>query len=116
MSSSAGSIEVTISVPCSRIFWLMGCRPYQAQDSTPLHIMSSTLIVTSVCSGSYWAMLSWSSSSFGATMAKFLAGMPLRSGESPYRPNAIPILPSFRAASTIPRQMFFASVFWKIPR
>jgi hypothetical protein len=51
-----------------------------------------------------------------ATMAKLFAGMPLRSGLSPYRPKEMPGFPSWWAARTIARLMFFARFFWKIPR
>jgi hypothetical protein len=58
-----------------------------------------------------------SSSSFvSATIAKSLAGMPLRWGLSPYRPNAMPQRPAFREESTIPRVTRAARFFWKIPR
>src|SRR6059058_5674452 len=51
-----------------------------------------------------------------ATTANCLAGTPFRSGESPYRANAVPVCPRLRAASTIERQIRCASVFWKMPR
>jgi hypothetical protein len=58
-----------------------------------------------------------SSSSFvSATMAKSLAGMPLRCGLSPYRPKAMPQRPDFRDERTMPRAMRAARFFWKMPR
>ena len=72
-------------------------------------------MVTSTSFGSYAARVSSSSVGSSATMAKYLAGMPLRSGESPYLPKAVPILPSFRAASTMVRQIFLDRLFWKMP-
>ena len=46
--------------------------------------MSTTL-------GSYFAIDDSSSRSLIATTAKYFAGTPFRSGESPYRPNAVPV-------------------------
>ena len=115
-SASASWREVTINVPLGLVSSLIGCRPYQAQDSIPLHIVSSTLMVTSTSVGSYRARVSSNSSGSSATTANCLAGIPLRSGESPYRPKAVPILPSFRAANTMDRTMFRARVLWNIPR
>ena len=80
--ASGVSREVTISVPPGLIFWLTGCRPYHAQDSTPLHRVSSTEMVMSTSRGSYFAMPCSSVSWSVPTMAKLLAGMPLRSGLS----------------------------------
>src|SRR5207247_2545099 len=42
MSVSGCSREVTIRVPPGLVSRLMGCKPYHAQDSTPLHSVSST--------------------------------------------------------------------------
>ena len=39
--------EVTINVPPGLVTALMGWSPYQAHDSIPLHMVSSTLMVTS---------------------------------------------------------------------
>src|SRR4029434_10380473 len=92
--------EVISTVPFGRVSRLIGWRPYQAQDSTPLARVSSTQIVMSTSFGSYRAMFCSSSSWVSATMAKSLAGIPLRWGLSPYRPNAIPHRPAFRAERT----------------
>ena len=62
---------------------LMGCKPYHAQDSTPLHMVSSRLMVMSTSFGSYFAIPSSRVMSSVATMAKAFAGIPLRSGLSP---------------------------------
>ncbi len=83
MSVSASSSEVTMSVPPSLTSLLIGCWPYQAHDSTPLKSVSSTQMLTSTSLGSYLAMPSSSVTSSVAMMAKYLAGMPLRSGLSP---------------------------------
>ena len=83
ISRSGVSSEVTISVPPGLSSRLIGCSPYQAQDSTPLQSVSSTQMVTSTSFGSYFAIPSSSVSSSSATMANPLAGMPLRSGLSP---------------------------------
>src|SRR5437879_835165 len=80
---STGWIDVTSKVPPGTIRRLRGCRPYQAQDSTPLASVSSTQMVTSTCFGSYRAMFCSSSSFVSATMAKSLAGIPFRWGLSP---------------------------------
>ena len=95
---------------------MIGCSPYQAQDSTPLKSVSSTTMLMSTSLGSYLAFPSSKVISSLATMAKYLAGMPLRSGLSPYRPKEIPGFPSRCAASTMARLMLAASFFWKIPR
>jgi len=107
---------VTISVPPGFTSLLIGCKPYHAHDSTPLKSVSSTQIETSTSFGSYFAIPSSSVTSSVATMANALAGIPLRSGLSPYRPNEMPGFPSLCAARTMARLMFFARVFWKMPR
>ena len=61
---------------------VIGCRPYQAQDSIPSHIVSSKTVMTSSSLGSYLAMWPSNVSVSGAMTANCLAGMPLRSGES----------------------------------
>jgi hypothetical protein len=83
-----------MSVPPGFVRRLMGCNPYQAHDSTPLQSVSSTTMVMSTSLGSYLAIPSSSVRSSVATMAKFFAGMPLRSGLSPYRPKEMPGFPS----------------------
>src|SRR5258706_16021712 len=101
--SSAERLEVTISQPPGTTSLLIGWMPYQGQDSIPLHMTSSTQTDTSTACGSYLARLFSSSSWSDATTAKFLAGTPLRSGESPYRAKAGPTLPSSREAHHNPR-------------
>ena len=44
--------EVMRTVPLGTVSRLIGWRPYQAHDSTPLESVSSTQIVTSTCLGS----------------------------------------------------------------
>ncbi len=44
--------EVISRVPPETVSRLIGCRPYQAQDSTPFDSVSSTQIVTSTSLGS----------------------------------------------------------------
>ena len=83
MSCSGSFSEVTIRVPSGLSSLLIGCSPYQAQDSTPLKSVSSTTMLMSTSFGSYLAFPSSSVISSLATMAKYLAGMPLRSGLSP---------------------------------
>src|ERR671929_2271748 len=103
LSSSSGSLsEVTIRKPLGNTSLLIGWMPYQAHDSTPLHMVSSTQIDTSTAGGSYLASDCSSSTSSVATTAKFLAGTPLRSGESPYRAKAVPTLPSRRGGGDPP--------------
>src|SRR5215510_7821806 len=82
-SSSGDLSEVTISTPPGTTSLLIGCTPYHAQDSMPLHMVSSTTIDISTDSGSKRARLDSSSTSSVETTAKFLAGTPFRSGESP---------------------------------
>src|SRR5439155_20753369 len=108
--------DVMRSVPLGTVSLLIGCRPYHAQDSTPFARVSSTQMVTSTCLGSYRAMFCSSSSFVSATIAKSLAGIPLRCGLSPYRPNAMPQRSDFRADNTMPRTMRAARFFWKMPR
>jgi hypothetical protein len=81
-NSSALLFEITNSVPPRLRRTLIGCRPYQAQDSIPSHIVSSKTVMTSSSLGSYLAMWPSNVSVSGAMTANCLAGMPLRSGES----------------------------------
>ncbi|TMG40329.1 MAG: hypothetical protein E6H88_00040 [Chloroflexi bacterium] len=74
---------VTRTNPSLRTGFQIGCRPYQAQDSTPFTSVSSTAIETSTTAGSYFAIEDSSSMSLLATTANCFAGTPLRSGESP---------------------------------
>src|SRR3989442_14341985 len=89
MRASGSSREVTINVPPGFSSRLMGCSPYHAHDSTPLHSVSSTAMLMSTSLGSYLAIPSSSVWSSVATMAKFFAGTPLRYGDSPER-NGVP--------------------------
>jgi len=75
---SADWSEVISTVPLGNVSRLIGCSPYQAQDSTPLESVSSTQMVMSTSLGSYRAMFCSSSSWVSATMAKSFAGMPFR--------------------------------------
>ena len=75
--------DVISTVPFGTVSLLMGCKPYQAHDSTPFESVSSSTTVMSVCFGSYRAMFCSSSSTLSATIAKSFAGMPLRCGLSP---------------------------------
>src|SRR5438034_6990551 len=104
-TSSGVFVLVTRRNPSFRIGFQMGWRPYHAHDSTPFTSVSSTAIVTSTTAGSYFAIEASSSRLFIATTANCFAGTPLRSGESPYRANAVPVCPRLRAASTIERQI-----------
>ena len=82
-TASAGFSLVTRSQPFARTGFQIGCRPYQAQDSTPFTNVSSTAMETSTTLGSYLAIEASSSISSAATTANCFAGTPLRSGESP---------------------------------
>src|SRR5919107_6305798 len=115
-SSSADLFETTSSVPPRLRRTLIGCRPYQAQDSIPSHIVSSRTVITSRAPGSYLAMCSWSVSVSRAIPANCLAGLPLRSGEPLYRWIVDPSQSRSRAARTTCLHRAAASVFWKIPR
>src|SRR5687768_5813369 len=82
-TSSTVFSEVTMTAPPSCVGFQIGWRPYQAQDSTPFTSVSSTATTTSTTLGSNFAMDDSSSMSSAATTAKYFAGTPLRSGESP---------------------------------
>src|SRR2546423_6080005 len=50
-SASNGWSDVMRTVPLGTVSRLIGCRPYQAHDSTPFESVSSTQIVTSTAFG-----------------------------------------------------------------
>ncbi len=105
--------------PLGMIFSLIGRIPCHPQGSTPLTMVSSSTTETSASSMSSFAPHSASSSSSarsGETNAKYLHGIPLRSGESEYRPLEKPILPMRLAMMTMSPPMRLARFFWKIPR
>ena len=75
--------DVTSTAPPSCTGFQIGWRPYQAHDSTPFTSVSSTATAMSTTLGSYFAIDDSSSRSLIATTAKYFAGTPFRSGESP---------------------------------
>src|SRR2546423_1342238 len=83
-STAAGVLsDVTSTAPPSWTGFQIGWRPYQAHDSTPFTSVSSTATAISTTDGSYLAIEASSSRSLTATTAKYFAGTPFRSGESP---------------------------------
>ena len=85
MRSSCSRRETINRQPLCPTFSLTGRMPCQPQGSTPLAMVSSTTSDTSAASMSSFAPHSASSSSSersGETKAKYLQGIPLRSGAS----------------------------------